>query len=191
MKTIMLIHAVLTRLSPIRGSSVFNMVVPRMASEWVEELRKSANDDLIVPAGLSTALAALAGKEVFEDQQAGIVAVLEQADALLDMIQNGSVDRIAAPEASVGDLIQKIIADTQGIRDVFRPSADRLKEIRAMAAQVCPLIDAEIMEGNRPEEHKAVSNALFHHADHLDHSVYQVRDAAISGVIAQAMQLAA
>lgn len=167
MKTIGILKNMIPTLSAVRGSGHFNPVIGDCAGDLAEQVRKAANDDLIAVAPLFDALSDLKSAQQFEEQQAALVLSIEIADLILGQIADGSVMRLNRPIRTVADLIEAIRKDVASIQDVFRPARATLERIRDNAAELCTIVDAEVLAGSRGEEHAMLSARIFDAADRM------------------------
>lgn len=174
--------AVLTRIIPtlhaVRGSGAYNVVIAGQAAPLAEELRVAANDDRLAVGALLFALGKLGEATEFEPQQQAMAEVLLYADTLLGEISTGTAKRVDRVALTAADLVKRITADVNSIRDVFSPNRETLRRIRSDASEMASLIDAEIIEGKRPAEHANYAAVVFDQADRLEESDHDGREIA-------------
>lgn len=190
MKTTAVLTRIIPTLNAVRGSGAFNVVIAGLAAPITEELRVAANDDLLSATALLGALAKLAAAKEFETQQAAMAEVILFADRLLGEIVAGTAPRADRISLTARDLVKRIAADVDSIRDVYAPSAEVLSRIRRDASEMASLIDAEIIERARPEDHATYAAIVFDQADRLFDSGHSGREKA-GEVITKNIQLLA
>ncbi len=176
MKTIGILKNMIPSLSAVRGAGNFNPVIGGFVGDLTEQVRKAANDDLIVVAPLIDALNDLESAQEFEEQQTALVLSVVLADMLLSQIADGSIPRLDRPISTVADLIEAVRKDVASIQDVFRPAPAVLDRIRTNAAELCTVIDAEVLAGERSEEHAMLSARIFDAADRMLEADYATRE---------------
>lgn len=191
MKTIAILTRIIPTLNAVRGGGAFNVVIAGQAAPIAEELRVAANDDRLGVGAILAALANLGKAQAFEDQQAAMAEVLFFADNLLGEIAAGTAQRVDRVALTSSDLIKRIAADVAAIRDVFAPSPDVLRRLRADASEMASLVDAEIIEGIRPGEHANYAAIVFDQADRLVEENHDGRERAGAAIAKNVRLLAA
>lgn len=175
----------------VRGSGAYNVVVQRQAPVLAERLRVAANDDRFVVTPLMEALGRLAAAEEFEEQQIAMAETLELADTLLGAISNGSVETAQRIAPTVSDLVKRLQKSVGDIRDVYSPGVAVIKQIRADAAELSVMVDSEIIEGRRDEDHAIIAAQIFDEADRLQSDDYAVRERMTMALVRDVARLAA
>lgn len=178
MKTTSVLARLIPSVAAVRGSGAFNVVIASQAPRYAEELRVAANDDLIAVDGVRVALAALAAATEFEPQQQAMADVVDQADTLLGAIVKGDAPKIDRAKPTVLDLARRIDRDVLSVQDVYRPDQAVLRRIRADAAEMSALVDAEIGEGTRDEAHGQIAAFVYDAADRMQELDHATRDEA-------------
>lgn len=176
MKTIGILKNMIPTLSAVRGSGHFNPIIGDCAGDLAEQVRKAANDDLLAVSPLLDALNDLKIAQEFEEQQTALVLSVVLADMILGQIADGSVPRLDRPISTVFDLVEAIRKDVASIQDVFRPAPAILGRIRTNAAELCTIIDAEVLAGERNEEHAMLSARIFDAADRMVDADHATRE---------------
>lgn len=186
---------VLTRLIPtiaaVRGSGAFNVVIANQAPSIAEDLRKAANDDRIVVDPLLTVLGRLASAGEFEPQQQAMAEVARLADSLLGDIAGGTVVHAAVVHSNIRDLLKRIRTNATSLIDVFRANPATLAAIRADAAEATSLVDAEIREGLRDEEHALIAARLYDAAERVADGPHDARQRDLVSIGRYAAEIAA
>lgn len=191
MKTIGILKSMIPSLNAVRGAGNFNPVIGGFVGDLTEQVRKAANDDLIVVAPLIGALKDLESAKEFEEQQKALVLSVEFADTLLSQIADGSIPRLDRPISTVADLVEAIRKDVTSIQDVFRPASATLDRIRTNAAELCTIVDAEVAAGERDEEHAMLSARIFDAADRMPDADHATRERDGSTITREITKIAA
>ena len=191
MKTVPVLTQLLPMIGAVRGSGAYNVVVQRQAPVLAERLRVAANDDRFVVTPLMEALGRLAAAEEFEEQQIAMAETLELADTLLGAISNGSVETAQRIAPTVSDLVKRLQKSVGDIRDVYSPGVAVIKQIRADAAELSVMVDSEIIEGRRDEDHAIIAAQIFDEADRLQSDDYAVRERMTMALVRDVARLAA
>lgn len=191
MKTTTILTHIIPTLSAVKESKTFNVVIAGRAAPLAEELRIAANDDLIDATTLIGALQRLSAAAETAAQQTAMAEAHMLADMLLGAIVEGRAARLDRARNTADDLVRRITRDVASIIDVYQPSRQVLSRIRQDAAELTTLVDADIREGARPDEHAVIAEKIFDAADRLVEASYGERDAASRSIASDIASLAA
>lgn len=191
MKTIAVLTRMLPTINAVRGSGAFNVVIASNAPKMAEDLRKAANDDRIVAAPLLGALQGLASAADFETQQASMQLVGMLADQMLGDISSGNIEQAHVIPSNINDIVQRIKEHASSMRDVFRPDAAKLRQIRIDASELSALVDAEVREGLRDEGHSILAAQIYDMAERMVDNGYDARQRALQNLAGYAERIAA
>jgi len=191
MKTIAVLTRLLPTINAVRGSGAFNVVIASHAPALAEDLRRAANEDHLVVTPLLGALEDLGRAKEFEPQQTSMALVAQLADALLGDIAAGTAERASVIASNVEDITRRITRTAESMRDIFKADPAALRDIRADAAELSSLVDAEVREGTRDADHAVLAAQIYDVADRMPDEAYAARQRGLQTIAGYAKRIAA